>query len=228
MNKRILIVEDDVGLSRLLHDNLTFEGFEVACAGDGREALSRTRDFAPDLVLLDLMLPNGDPDGFEVCRTLSQQSARTPIIILTAKAQKDDKVRGLELGADDYVTKPFALEELLARVHAVLRRSQHQRQTRIVLGDAVIDFQTMRATKRDVELGLTGREFELLRYLAERVGKVVLRDELLRAVWGYQSAPVTRCVDSLVLRLRRKLEDDPHHPRFIRTMHGDGYCLTAD
>jgi two-component system, OmpR family, response regulator VicR len=225
MNQRVLIVEDDVGLSRLLHDNLRFEGFDVRCASDGQEALDRASEFSPDLVLLDLMLPNTGPDGFEVCRTLAHRPERTPIIILTAKAQQQDKVLGLELGADDYVTKPFALEELLARVHAVLRRSQ-QGQPRITLGDAVIDFQQLRATKRDVELGLTSREFELLRYLADRPGKVVLRDELLRAVWGYQHAPVTRCVDSLVLRLRRKLEDDPHHPRFIRTVHGDGYCLT--
>ncbi len=225
MSQRVLIVEDDDGLSRLLHDNLQYEGFDVACASDGREALASVENFAPDLVLLDLTLPNGGPDGFDVCRTLSQRPERTPIIILTAKAQQGDKLLGLTLGADDYVTKPFALAELLARIHAVLRRSQHG-QPRIALGDAVIDFQLLRATKRNVELGLTGREFELLRYLADRAGKVVLRDELLCAVWGYQHAPVTRCVDSLVLRLRRKLEDDPHHPRYIRTVHGDGYCLT--
>jgi two-component system response regulator VicR len=226
VNQRVLVVEDDIGLSRLLHDNLQFEGFDVVCASDGGEALDRANDFAPDLVLLDLMLPSGGPDGFEVCRTLAQRPERTPIIILTAKAEQRDKVLGLELGADDYVTKPFALEELLARVQAVLRRS-HQEHSRIVLGDTVIDFQLLRAVKRDVELGLTPREFELLRYLADRTGKVVLREELLRAVWGYQNATVTRCVDSLVLRLRRKLEDDPHHPRFIRTVHGDGYCLTT-
>ena len=225
MTKRVLIVEDDVGLTRLLHDNLAFEGFDVQCAGDGREALVCAGARSFDLVLLDLMLPDS-PDGFEVCRVLAQRTERTPIIILTAKAQKEDKVRGLELGADDYVTKPFALEELLARVHAVLRRSQHS-HPRIALGDTVIDFQLLRASKRDVELDLTSREFELLRYLADRAGKVVLRDELLRVVWGYQSAPMTRCVNSLVLRLRRKLEENPHHPRFIRTVHGDGYCLTV-
>jgi DNA-binding response OmpR family regulator len=225
MTKRVLIVEDDVGLARLLRDNLAFEGFDVQCASDGREALACADGVRFDLVLLDLMLPNS-PDGFEVCRSLAQRPERTSIIILTAKAQKEDKVRGLELGADDYVTKPFALEELLARVHAVLRRSQHS-QTRIALGDTIIDFQLLRATKRDVEIDLTSREFELLRYLADRAGKVVLRDELLRVVWGYPSAPMTRCVDSLVLRLRRKLEENPHHPRFIRTVHGDGYCLTV-
>jgi DNA-binding response OmpR family regulator len=225
MTKRVLIVEDDVGLTRLLHDNLTFEGFEVQCASDGGEALACASTVSFDLVLLDLMLPNS-PDGFEVCRTLAQRAERTPIIILTARAQKEDKVRGLELGADDYVTKPFALEELLARVHAVLRRSQHG-HARIALGDTVVDFQLLRATRRDLEIDLTAREFELLRYLAERDGKVVLRDELLRVVWGHQSATMTRCVDSLILRLRRKLEDNPRHPRFIRTVHGDGYCLTV-
>jgi DNA-binding response OmpR family regulator len=225
MNQRVLIVEDDVGLTRLLRDNLAFEGFEVQCASDGGEALACANAVSFDLVLLDLMLPNS-PDGFEVCRTLSHRAERTPIIILTAKAQKEDKVRGLELGADDYVTKPFALEELLARVHAVLRRSQHG-HTRIALGDTTIDFQLLRATRRDLEIDLTAREFELLRYLADRDGKVVLRDELLRVVWGHQNATMTRCVDSLILRLRRKLEDNPHHPRFIRTVHGDGYCLTV-
>jgi len=166
-------------------------------------------------------------DGFEICRSLSEGQTRTPIIILTARTQKDDKVRGLELGADDYVTKPFALDELLARIHAVLRRSQRT-VDRIVLGDLVVDFRQLRALRGNRDIGLTHKELELLHYLAERVGKVVTREELLRLVWHYSEVPMTRTVDNFIARLRRKVEPDPHHPRFIRTVYGDGYSLVLD
>jgi DNA-binding response OmpR family regulator len=160
-----------------------------------------------------------------VCRALGAGRDRLPVILLTAKNRQEDKVRGLELGADDYVTKPFALDELLARIHAVLRRSQRSPQ-RLTLGGVVIDFGRMRATREGVPLLLTPREVALLQYLSEREGKVVTRDELLRVVWGYAEVPMTRTVDNFVARLRRKIEPDPHAPRFIRTMHGDGYSLT--
>jgi DNA-binding response OmpR family regulator len=225
VNKRILIVEDDTAFARVLGDNLRYVGFRVECAVDGPEALRRARCARPDLVLLDVMLPGFS--GFDVCRLLNAERERVPIIILTARTQQEDKVRGLELGADDYVTKPFALDELLARIHAVLRRSQRAVQT-LTLGDVQIDLVRMRASKGRVPLVLTPREFTLLQYLAERAGKMVTRDELLRAVWGYDDAPLTRTVDSFVARLRRKIEANPHHPRFIRTMHGDGYSLTLD
>jgi DNA-binding response OmpR family regulator len=222
MKKRILLVEDDAGLARILRDNLTFEGFETEWVADGHLAVDRTRAFAPDLVLLDVMLPGRD--GFELCSML-RQGGRTPIIMLTARSQKADKLRGWQLGADDYVTKPFDLEELLARVHAVLRRARPALD-RIILGLVEIDFRARSARRGDEPIHLTAREFTLLEYLAERQDRVVFRTELLREVWGYPDAPTTRSVDHAVARLRKKIEQDPHEPRFIHTVHGDGYCLT--
>jgi two-component system response regulator VicR len=225
VTKRILIVEDDKAIARLLRDNLTYEGFIVESSETGRDALAKVKQFAPDLVLLDLMLPNG-VDGFDICRSISQGPSRLPVIILTARGEKDDRVRGLRLGADDYVTKPFTLDELLARVHAVLRRTKPRRE-RVRLGDVVVDFQRLRATKTGDTLDLTDKEFEVLRFLAERAGQVVSRDELLLLVWGYSDAPLTRTVDNLIFRLRHKIEPDPHHPTYIRTAYGDGYRLVT-
>jgi DNA-binding response OmpR family regulator len=230
MTKRILIVEDDAPLAQLLSDNLVYEGYLVDLAASGTAALQRiAAPPPPDLVLLDVMLP--DLNGFEICRRLGAGEAsgpsRTPIIILTAIAEKSDKVRGLELGADDYVTKPFALDELLARIHAVLRRSRRA-VTGLVLGEVTVDFRLLRATRRGRDLELTRREIELLHCLAEREGKVVTRDELLRLVWRYTEVPLTRTVDNFIARLRRKIEEDPHHPRYLRTAHGDGYSLVQD
>jgi len=222
MKKRILIVEDDAALARVLSDNLTFAGFEVDTVDDGDEVVQRMRAFAPDLVLLDVMLPG--VDGFELCG-LVRQGGRTPVIILTARDQKRDKLRGLELGADDYVTKPFDFEELQARIRAVLRRAR-QMVVRITLGETLIDFRTFKATRGRRELRLSRREFDLLSYLAEREGAVVPRSELLREVWGFPDEPSTRAVDYAIRRLRRKIERDPHNPQHIHTVHGDGYCLT--
>jgi DNA-binding response OmpR family regulator len=223
VGKRLLVVEDDTAISRLLEDNLVYEGFNVACAADGTEALEKVATFFPDLVLLDLMLPGRS--GFEVCQQITERPNRPGIIVLTSRRADSDKVRALNLGADDYVTKPFALDELLARVHAVLRRSQPQVES-IVLGSIVIDFRHSRAHKNGVEVDLRPREIEILRHLAGRQGKVVTRDELLRLVWGYDHVPLTRTVDIAIARLRRKIEPDPHHPRFLRTAHRDGYSLT--
>jgi len=222
MKKRILIVEDDAALARVLSDNLTFAGFEVDTVDDGDEVVQRMRAFAPDLVLLDVMLPG--VDGFELCG-LVRQGGRTPVIMLTARDQKRDKLRGLELGADDYVTKPFDFEELQARIRAVLRRAR-QMVVRITLGETLIDFRTFKATRGRRELRLSRREFDLLSYLAEREGAVVPRSELLREVWGFPDEPSTRAVDYAIRRLRRKIERDPHNPQHIHTVHGDGYCLT--
>ena len=221
--KRILVVEDDPSICRVLRDNLEFEGFLVESAETGEEALICTRAFFPDLVLLDIMLPG--IDGFQVCQALSNETSRTPVIILTARTQKDDKVRGLELGADDYVTKPFALDELLARVHAVLRRS-HSAQDRLVAGDLVVDFRMMHARRGERDLALTPKEFQLLECLFDHAGRVVSRDELLHLVWHYDEMPITRTVDNFIARLRRKIELNSHHPQLIRTVHGDGYSLT--
>ena len=224
MKKRILIVEDDASLARVLRDNLTFDGFDVKCAADGDTALSEARTFAPDLVVLDVMLP--DTNGFDLCGVL-RHGGQTPIIMLTARSQKADKLQGLNLGADDYITKPFDLEEFLARVRAVLRRARPAME-QLTLGRVIIDFRARHATRADRTLHLTYREFELLQYLAERQEHVVYRDELLREVWGYPNAPSTRSVDHAIARLRKKIEPDPHHPRFIHTVHGDGYCLTPE
>jgi DNA-binding response OmpR family regulator len=225
MNNRVLIVEDDRSIARLLRDNLEYEGFSVEWAANGQEALDKAQKQSPDLVLLDLMLPPG-VDSYELCRTFSDVQGKA-VIIITARGQKDERIRGLRLGADDYIVKPFALDELLARVHAVLRRTS-PRPDVLRLGDAEIDFRRLRATKAGEELTLTDREFEILRYLAGREGRLVTRDELLQLVWGYKEAPVTRAVDSFIFRLRRKIEPDPHHPRYIRTAHGGGYRLTPE
>ena len=222
MAKRLLVVEDDVAISRLLHDNLVYEGFQVECAADGRQALEKAQTFIPDLVLLDLMLPG--KSGLEVCETMSAKPHRPAIIILTSKREDGDKVRALNMGADDYVTKPFALDELLARVHAVLRRS-HPDVESIVVGPIIVDFRNSRAYKGGNEFDLRPREIEILRHLAARHGKVVTREELLRLVWGYEHVPLTRTVDIAIARLRRKIEPDPHHPRYLKTAHRDGYAL---
>jgi DNA-binding response OmpR family regulator len=224
MKKRVLLVEDDPVLTRVLRDNLTFEGFDVRSAADGNQAQALARDFAPDLVLLDVNLPG--QSGFDVCEAWRQRS-QVPIILLTAMGQKADKIRGLQLGADDYVTKPFDLEELLARIHAVLRRTRPF-ASRLVLGDVTIEFGTRKAARGSVELDLTHRDFEILQYLANRPHTIVSRDELLRAVWGYPDTAATRAVDHAIARLRKKIEEKPHKPRYIHTVHGDGYYLAPD
>jgi DNA-binding response OmpR family regulator len=219
---RILIVEDDTPLGRVLRDNLAFEGYDVQWAVDGRSAVETAKNQTPDLVLLDLGLP--DTDGLELFELL-RRLGRTPIIVLTARGQKSDKLRGLELGADDYITKPFDMEELLARVRAVLRRTQPEIGS-LKIGDVVIDFSTRTAHRGSRPIRFTDKEFEILRYLSQHQSRVVLRDELLRTVWGYPEAPLTRSVDNAIARLRKKIEPDVHNPRYIHTVHGDGYRLT--
>jgi DNA-binding response OmpR family regulator len=221
MKKRILIVEDDSALAQVVCDILTFEGFEVELVTDGSIAIDRARAFVPDLVLLDLMLPGRD--GFELCEVI-RRGGRAGVIILTARGRKTDKVRGLGLGADDYVTKPFDVDELLARIRAVIRRTRSD-VDHLTLGDVSIDFVDLSATDGARALHLTRREFDLLHYLAEHSDRVVYRDELLREVWGYPELPNTRSVDHAVARLRKKVEPDPHNPRFVCTVHGDGYQL---
>ena len=223
MKRRILVVEDDASLARVLCDNLLYEGFDVAHAGDGHRALSERKVFKPDLVLLDVALPG--VDGFEVCRRLAEEETRTAVIMLTARSERQDKVQGLELGADDYITKPFALDELLARIHAVLRRVQPA-ENFLALGSLQIDLKRYTATQNGQNVSLSQREFEVLKYMNDRSGKVVSREELLRNVWGYQNVPLTRSVDNLIGRLRFKIERDPENPKYIHTVYGDGYRLT--
>ncbi len=222
MKGTVLIVEDDTALGRILRDNLVFEGFQVHWVTEGRAALNASRHQAPDIILLDIGLPDGD--GLQILESL-RHTGPTPIIVLTARSQKADKLRGLELGADDYVTKPFDMEELLARVRAVLRRV-HPGVDLLRIGDVIVDFAARTAERQNKPLRLTDKEFEILRYLAQHQSRVVLRDELLKAVWGYPEAPLTRSVDNAIARLRKKIEPDVQHPRFIQTVHGDGYRLT--
>lgn len=224
MATRLLIVEDDRGIATLLQHNLTIDGFDVRLAATAHEALRQCQDFAPDLVLLDIQLPDGD--GFELCRVL-RQGGRRPVIFVSARGQRADKVRGLDIGADDYITKPFDIEELVARIHAVLRRTRPS-INRISLGSITVDFVEFRATRGSSDIPLTRRELDLLRYLAERGGAPVRRDELLAEIWGVHDGSTTRAVDFAVARLRKKIEQDPHAPRHLKTAHGDGYSLTFE
>jgi DNA-binding response OmpR family regulator len=224
MSYRVLVVEDDPTLRLVIRDNLESEGYEVDVCLDGASAVRQTQAAAPDLIVLDLMLP--DRDGLDLLPILRLRG-QVPIIILTARTQQVDKLRGLHLGADDYMTKPFDPEELLARIRAVLRRARPS-VIRIRLGEVTIDFLNKQASHRKRPIPLTHREFELLSYLADRRDVVVHRDELLRAVWGYLDKDImTRTIDFAIARLRRKIEVDHHHPKFIRTAHGDGYCLSG-
>jgi DNA-binding response OmpR family regulator len=224
MKSRILIVEDDSSLAQILRDNLLLDGFDVECASHADRALGLYRSFVPDLVLLDVMLP--DLSGFDLARAL-RHGGKTPIIILTARGEKADKLNGLRLGADDYITKPFDMEELVARINAVLRRLKPAIST-IRLADITIDFRSGTAAGPRGDLHLTHREFEILRVLAERRSRVVFRDELFREIWGFLDTSTTRSVDRAVSRLRQKIESDPRAPRFLRTVHGDGYILTPE
>jgi DNA-binding response OmpR family regulator len=223
--KRILIVEDDEGIARVLADNLRIDGFNVRWAATAHGALVESQSFRPDLVLLDIMLP-GQSSGFDLCGVL-RQGGRCGVIIVSARSQREDKLRGLGLGADDYVTKPFDMEELEARINAVLRRTVLV-VSRIRLGDIDVDFEAHTAHRGTMPLHLTHREFEILRYLAERRDRVVHRNELLREVWGILDGSTTRSVDFAISRLRRKIEPSPPEPRFLRTVHGDGYSLSVD
>src|SRR6266700_578341 len=224
MAHRVLVVEDNPTLGLVIQDNLTSEGYEVDVAPNGACAIRHTQTVTPDIIVLDLTLP--DCDGLDLLPILRLRG-QVPIIILTARAQQPEKLSGLRLGADDYITKPFDMEELLARIRAVLRRARPS-VSRMRLGAVTIDFLNKRASRGKRSIPFSYREFELLRYLAERRDTVVHRDELLRAVWGYLDTDViTRTVDFAIARLRRKIEADHHHPAFIRTVHGDGYCLTG-
>jgi two-component system alkaline phosphatase synthesis response regulator PhoP len=223
---RILIVDDEPHIVRGLEDNLRFEGYETSASLDGEDALRRAASEAPDLILLDVMLPR--LSGWDVCRELRRRGVDVPIIMLTARGDETDRVRGLELGADDYVAKPFALRELLARVRAVLRRpGPRQTFEAFAFGDARIQLRARRVVRAGADVRLTRKEFDLLVYLVQHRGEIVTRDRLLDEVWGYERFPTTRTVDTHVLRLRRKLERDPDHPVFIETVHGQGYRFRA-
>lgn len=220
---RIVVVEDDPAILRGLVDNLEGEGHEVIAVGDGATGLAAIRAHSPDLVLLDLMLPK--LSGYEVCRTLRDEGSTVPIIMLTARGEEGDKVLGLDLGADDYVTKPFSLRELLARVRALLRRNApaHELLDILEFDHVQVDFRSYEARRDGEPLHLTRKEFGLLRTIASRPGEVVSRETLLDEVWGYENYPSTRTVDNHVASLRSKLEDDSANPRHLLTIFGVGY-----
>ena len=220
---RILIVEDEPAMVSGLRDNFEFEGYEVISAGDGVEGLERALKDSPDLVVLDVMMPR--MSGLEVCKQLKAKRPSIPIIMLTARGQEVDKVVGLELGADDYVTKPFSIRELLARVKAVLRRAQPvpKDQERYSFGDVEVDLRSVRVVRDGSQVELSSKEFELLRYFLLHPGESLSRERLLQDVWGYDRTPTTRTVDAHLVHLRQKLEPDPEQPRFFLTVHGTGY-----
>jgi two-component system alkaline phosphatase synthesis response regulator PhoP len=228
MNSNILLVEDEPGLGLTLTDRLRSEGYSVESLYDGSEAVERaTRDHF-GLIILDVMLPG--KGGFEICQELRERGFTTPILMLTARTQMTDKVKGLKIGADDYLTKPFEMAELLARVEALLRRGSRTGSD----GPDFYDFGPLRIDMRHSEVfrngapaSLSTKEFQLLRYLIEHRGKTLTRDELLKDVWGYSSAPSTRTVDVHVAWLRQKLEDDPKQPKYIITVHGQGYKFSS-
>lgn len=224
--RRVLIVEDDAAMGVALTDGFGYEGWEVHLARDGAEGLRLARQSCPELMILDVMLPG--ISGFDICKRLRAEGNAVPIIMLTARGQEIDKVVGLRLGADDYVTKPFSFMELMARVEAVLRRSSGSVTSSgatgcYSFGDVNVDFHRHEATKGGVRLDLTPREITLLGFLVRHRGEVITRDQLLDAVWGYSSIPFTRTVDAHVARLRKKIEDCPDDPRFILTVHRIGY-----
>lgn len=230
MAEKILVVDDEEPIADILEFNLKKEDYQVEVAYDGEEALTKAYEEEPDLIILDIMLP--EKDGFTICRELRQDS-NVPILMLTAKEEEVDKVLGLELGADDYVTKPFSPREVLARVKALLRRTQgsmafqdDDTSNEITVGSIRIDLEAYEVIKSGEEINLTKREFELLKYFAQNEGKVLSREVLLEDVWGYEYYGDIRTVDVTVRRLREKIEDDPSDPSYLVTKRGVGYLFT--
>jgi DNA-binding response OmpR family regulator len=222
--KKILIIEDEPDLIKGLKINLSDEGYQVDWALDGREGLRKAIEESPDLIILDIMIP--EMDGLEVCRKLRHSNIDTPVIMLTAKGGEIDKVLGLELGADDYMTKPFSIRELLARIKARLRHIEKERKPVpeiYTIGEIEIDFARFKVSRNGKEHELTSLETDILRYFVIHLGEVVSRNDLLDKIWGYESFPTTRTIDNHILKLRKKIEEDPSHPRYILSVYGGGY-----
>ena len=219
----LLVVEDDTAMARGLAHNLEFDGYNVLLVRDAEDGLKMLEEQAIDLIILDVMLPN--MSGFDLCRTLRSRGIRTPIIMLTARGEEKDRVLGLDLGADDYLTKPFSIRELLARIKAVLRRTDAPGADveRFTFGEVELDFQRFEARVGEEQIHLSPKEFTLLKFFIQNEGRVVPRNELLDSVWGYDAFPSTRTIDNHVAGLRAKLEIDPAHPQHILTVHGVGY-----
>lgn len=223
---RILVVEDEQAMLLGLRDNLEFEGYQVDIAEDGTKGYDMIRSGKYDLVLLDVMLPF--MSGFDICKKIRSEGVATPIILLTAKGEEIDKVLGLELGADDYMTKPFSLRELLARIKAILRRSINNNITQdetLNIGNIEVNFSNYEALCNGQKVKMSHKEFEFLHFLWDQRNKVVSRDELLDNVWGTDYLPSSRTVDNFILKLRQRIEKDPNEPTIILTVHGVGYKL---
>ncbi len=224
MDQRILLIEDEPGLRLTLSDRLRKEGYKMEAAADGESGFSKAAAGGFDLIILDLMLPK--KSGFDVCRDLRQQGNSIPILMLTARDQVIDKVVGLKIGADDYVTKPFEMPELLARVEALLRRASRPAAEALPsyqFGTIRVDFRKTEVSRGDKVVPVSAKEFQLLRYFIENRGMTLSREKLLQEVWGYSSTPFTRTVDVHIAWLRQKLEDDPKQPKWILTVHRLGY-----
>jgi DNA-binding response OmpR family regulator len=220
---KILIVEDEPNMVAGLRDNFEFEGYQVLTAPDGVAGLERALSESPDIVILDVMMPR--MSGLDVCKQLKAKKPSMPIIMLTARGQEVDKVVGLELGADDYVTKPFSIRELLARVKAVLRRAGTvpKQGEKFEFGEVEVNLRSCQVSRKGKALEFSSKEFELLKYFLNHPGETLSRDRLLEDVWGYDRFPTTRTVDAHIVRLRQKVEPKPDDPRFILTVHGTGY-----
>jgi len=230
MSLKVLVVEDDEAMSVALKDGFEYEGYDVVIARDGPKGLEMARECEPDIIILDVMLPR--MTGLDVCKKLRSEDNAVPIIMLTARGQEIDKVLGLKLGADDYVTKPFSFMELLARAEAVLRRTQGVATSAVALesysfGDVEVDFKCYKAVKAGGPLELSPREYRLLKFFIEHRGEVVTRDQLLDAVWGYDTIPFTRTVDTHIAKLRKKIEESPADPQYLVTVHRLGYRFTG-
>ena len=220
---KVLIVEDDAAMAAALKDGFAYEGHDVSWASDGEAGLRLAKEAPPDVVVLDVMLPK--LSGLDVCKRLRADGSTLPIIMLTARGQEIDKVLGLKLGADDYVTKPFGFMELMARVEALLRRARGTKASpgTYTFGDVVVDFRSAELRRRGERVDVTARELKLLEFFVAHRGEVIPRERLLDRVWEYDAVPLTRTVDMHVAKLRRKIEDDPADPKFIVTVHRMGY-----
>jgi DNA-binding response OmpR family regulator len=221
--KNILIIEDDVSILRGLKDNLEYEGYFVFTETNGINGLNQALKNNADLILLDIMLPG--INGFEICRKVKKEKPELPIIMITARGSEMDKVSGLDIGADDYITKPFSIPELMARVRAVLRRFNQETESlqQYSFGEIKLDFIKYQAFRNNEEIKLSGKEFEILKYFIQHEGEAIHRHDLLNEVWGYQAMPTTRTVDNFMLDLRKKLEDDPSDPKHLIGVRGVGY-----
>ena len=221
--KKILVIEDDVSILRGLKDNLEYEGYLVLTETNGKSGLNAALKSNADLILLDIMLP--EINGFEICRKVKKEKPELPIIMITARGSEMDKVSGLDTGADDYVTKPFSIPELMARVRAVLRRFNHENGslTKYSFGEIELDFIKYEAFRNNQQIQLSSKEFDILKYLIEHEGEAVHRHNLLNEVWGYKAIPTTRTVDNFILDLRKRLEKDPSSPKHIISVRGVGY-----